>query len=229
MRRIWFAVVGIFALIQADIWTFLACLVSPGRRLGAVVTRYWGRLTLWGGAITTPVTGAENVRGGPFIIVANHSSILDICICSSALPLRFHFCSRPYFFWVPLVGWGMYFGGQISIDPKKPRAAARVLGRLQRRFNRGLSVLLFPEGTRSDGVLARYKRGPFRTAIRNGVPILPVHLDGVHERLPRGSFAVTPGHVRVTIGEPIPTAGLAEGDSRRLAKEVEDWTRAQVG
>lgn len=234
--------IGFVCGILATVWSTFATLAvlpfSPSGKLGAGVIRWWGRMVLGGCFIKLRVRGSEHLRGGPFVITPNHASMLDIPTASASLRTPFHFVSRPFFFKVPFLGWGMFFARQISLDPKKPKAAAQVLESLHTRLDKGISVLLYPEGTRSpDGKVQRYKRGPFATAVQNGVPILPVYLGGTSDLLPKKSLWPRPGVIEVTIGEPIPTAGLAPDGAedlralaavtKKLAQQVEDWTKAQ--
>ena len=103
------------------------------------------------------------------------------------------------------------------------------ISRSAKRLRRGVSVLLFPEGTRSDdGTLAKYRRGPFLTAIEEGAAVLPMHLTNAHLLLPKGTFSVRPGHVRVSFGDPVSVEGRTKGDARAMAAEVEAWTREQA-
>jgi len=213
--------VGVVACLYARI-------VSPGGRLGLAATAWWSRALLRVLGIPVVREQADDVGPGPYVVVSNHTSMLDICIAAAAVPVPFFFTSRPAYFRVPLLGWGMHLARHVPLDPTRPRQAAAALARLGERFERGFSVLLFPEGTRSfDGTLLRYRRGPFLTAIRHGIPVLPVYMEGVHERLRRGTLRLSPGEVRLTIGSPLPTAGLEESASRDLAQRVETWSREQ--
>jgi len=172
------------------------------------------------------LTLPERLPEGPCILVPNHASMLDICTIAAQVPVNLRFVSRPFFFKVPVVGWGMLVGGHVALDPKKPRDAARTLATLARVFSRGISLVLFPEGTRSaGGRVGHYKRGPFLTAIRNGVPVVPVYLGGLHAVLPRGRLLPRAGPVRVVVGAPIPTAGRDEREATELARRVEAWAR----
>jgi len=204
----------------------LGRVISRGCSIG--VRRLWARGILFSAGLPLRIRGKEHLSTrGPYLVVANHSSMLDIPVCAAALPVSLLFVSRPFFFKVPFLGWGMTLVGDVSLDPKQPRQAARVLRTLHTRFGLGLSLLLFPEGTRSpDGTVQRYKRGPFLTAIENQVPILPVCIEGTHEALPKRTFRIRPRTLGFTIGEPIPTEGLKPPDARKLAQRVEDWARS---
>lgn len=217
--------------VLATALTFLlsaaALPLSPGGAAGAVLTRWWARAMLLGAGVRMRREGLGHVPRAPCVIVANHSSMLDICVLAAALPLRFHFASRPLFFRIPVLGWAMHLARHARIDPKDPRGARHALDGLGARLRRGLSLCLFPEGTRSpDGRVRRYRRGPFLLAVENGVPVLPVRLDGVFPLLPKGSMRFRPGRVTVTIGAPVATGGQ---DARELAQRVESWTKEAGG
>jgi 1-acyl-sn-glycerol-3-phosphate acyltransferase len=227
MRSAFGTLVAILATVLMGTVALLSFLF--GRRYGALVTHLWGRVVLAGYGIRLETHGREHVGAGPYVITANHSSMLDIPTMAAAMPIRFHFVSRPFFFKVPFLGWGMRAAGHISIERGNAREAARTLQDLQARLACGLSVCLFPEGTRSpDGTVQRYKRGPFLTAVQTGTPVLPVSLGGVAARLPKKKLVASPGRIRVSFGEPIPTTGLDQRATKELARRVEEWTRAEA-
>jgi 1-acyl-sn-glycerol-3-phosphate acyltransferase len=85
----------------------------------------------------------------------------------------------------------------------------------------GSSVVSFPEGTRSrDGRVAPFKGGAFLAAIEAGVPVVPVGIQGAGAVLPPNGFRVRPGRIRITIGEPIPTQGLAISERVSIARRA---------
>ena len=223
-----------FATVWSILWTVLMgslALLSYlfGKRYGAWVTHQWGKGVLWGCGVRAEVVGREHVGKGPYVVVANHASLLDIPTTAAFVPVRFHFVSRPFFFKVPFMGWGMTAAGHISIERKSAREAAKTLDEIPSRFRKGLSVVLFPEGTRSpDGNVQKYKRGPMMTALQGEVEILPVAMAGISECLPKGKLVPVPGRIRVTFGEPIPTKGLTQRDTKALAQRIEDWTREEA-
>jgi 1-acyl-sn-glycerol-3-phosphate acyltransferase len=203
--------------------------ISPRGWLQQKLMWVWARTILAVSGVRLDIIGRERIGAGPYVIVCNHSSMLDICLCAAVVPIPFRFVSRPFFFKIPFLGWGMYCADHISIDPRNPREAKEKLPELGKRLQRGASVLLFPEGTRSeDGTLAKYRRGPFLTAIEEGFAVLPMHLSNAHLLLPKKSLSVRPGEVRVTFGDPVPVEGRTKGDARAMAAEVEAWTREQA-
>jgi 1-acyl-sn-glycerol-3-phosphate acyltransferase len=203
--------------------------ISPRGWLQQKLMWVWARTILAVSGVRLDIIGRERIGAGPYVIVCNHSSMLDICLCAAVVPIPFRFVSRPFFFKIPFLGWGMYCADHISIDPKNPREAKSKLPELGKRLQRGVSVLLFPEGTRSvDGNLAKYRRGPFLTAIEEGAAVLPMHLSNAHLLLPKGTFSIQPGRVRVTFGDPVSVQGKSKGDARQMAADVEAWTREQA-
>jgi 1-acyl-sn-glycerol-3-phosphate acyltransferase len=111
------------------------------------------------------------------------------------------------------------------------RAAAEVIGRFEEVLRAGKPLLVFPEGTRSeDGLVRSFKNGGFYAALRAGVPVVPVALEGTHKLMKKHALDTGDGHtmrhVRVRIGEPL--YGLKEGRESRLVVELRDRTHAAV-
>lgn len=147
----------------------------------------WGRL-LWR---TAPcwrlqVRGAERLPPGPVVIVANHQSVLDIPAIL-ALPTPIRVLAKPSLFSVPVMGWYMRFSRQIPVF--EADEAAGLLATCREHLANGVSVLVFPEGTRSEaGEIRRFHRGAFRLALDAGVPVLPVAVRGTEGILRKGSL-----------------------------------------
>jgi len=123
-------------------------------------------------------------------------------------------------------GWGLRLLRPISLDRSKPaRAMKQVLTQGVERLGTGMSVLIFPEGTRVDpGIRKRYNKSGSVVACRAGVPVLPVaHNAG--ERWPGRHWVKRPGVLRVRIGKPIETAGRMPDE---VLAEVEVWIEAQL-
>lgn len=150
-----------------------------------------------------------DVGPGPYIVVCNHTSVLDIPACLGLnLPLRV--VGRGGLSRVPVLGSWMRFSRQIVL-PDDPSTAARFVGECRAALDAGISVLVFPEGTRSrDARLGTFGRGAFRLALDSGIPILPVVIHGHHLALPKGSFLPPTRYqrVRMRVLDPIPPTGV---------------------
>ncbi len=158
------------------------------------------------------------------IYVANHSSLYDVPILFAALPVQLRIVAKAGLGRVPFIGWHLRLAGHLLVDRQKPGAA--VLKKMHRMAAQGVSLIVFPEGSRTrDGAVGRFKGGVFLLALDTGLPIVPVTVSGSREVMPRGRLMVRPSRVRVTVHEAIPTEGLPRAEARSLADRV----RAIVG
>jgi 1-acyl-sn-glycerol-3-phosphate acyltransferase len=116
--------------------------------------------------------------------------------------------------------------GHIPVPREDPRASLRALSDAARILReRGVSVLVFPEGGRTNGEMREFKEGAAYIAIKAGVPAVPVVLHNTRPILPMGSLIVRPGRVHLEILDPIPTQGLTLHDRARLNADL----RARIG
>lgn len=189
------------------------------------VTRLWARWILAAAGFDIEVEIEDQGRPlpeGPVVFVANHVSALDIPIVFLALPRSFRIVYKRSLLFVPLLGLFLFTGGHIAIERSRAFRARRSLDLAARRIRGGVSLALFPEGTRSgSGRVAGFKRGSFKLAADAGVPVVPVALIGVEDRV-RGS-RILPGRVRVKIGQ-----AHRPDDAEALARDVENWIQGEV-
>ncbi|MBN8217861.1 MAG: 1-acyl-sn-glycerol-3-phosphate acyltransferase [Spirochaetes bacterium] len=228
---------GLLAATLSIAWTFLICILSaiimpffPYSRAATRLLQIWcrGLLTLVGARLE--VRGLERIGpGGHFLLISNHQSLFDIPALIAAYPGPFRMVAKKELFRIPIFGWCMTAARFIPIDRKNRHRAAESLRKAAERIRSGVSVLLFPEGTRSpDGSLLPYKRGPFALALESGVPILPVVVSGTIQILHRRSFLHFGFGKKVVVvfGAPIPVAGRTADDRGRLMGEVESSTHS---
>ncbi|MBI4373112.1 MAG: 1-acyl-sn-glycerol-3-phosphate acyltransferase [Candidatus Omnitrophica bacterium] len=132
--------------------------------------------------------GAENLKPkGTYVLVANHQSIADI-IAVLHLSLPFKFIAKQELFWIPILGWSLWLARYIPLVRGDRISAKRALEQASGYLKRGISVLLFPEGTRSPhGEIQDFKAGAFKLAQEVGVPIVPIVIHGTRDLLPKGS------------------------------------------
>lgn len=173
------------------------------------------------------VLGQENVeKGKNYVVVANHQSMLDILAALAGLPLPVHFkfMAKKELFRVPFIGWHMAFADYIPLDRASPQSGKQALDKAREWMKKKVSVLFFPEGTRSlDGEMKRFKVGAFRVAQDTGVEILPVVMDGTGQALPKMSFIVKRmTHMTLSIGKPVavwPAENLEEA-AEKIREEM---------
>ena len=188
----------------------------------AMARRCWGPGVLRGAGVTLEVEGGEDVDWSkPHVFVSNHTSFLDIPVAFVAIRANLRFVAKSSLAWVPFLGWYMWATGMIFVDRGKTEHAIASMRRAGARIRAGASILAYPEGTRSlDGRIRELKRGAFVVALESGVPVVPIAIVGAERVLPPGGFRVRPGVVRVRIGAPIPTAGVAVEDRAAFVARV---------
>lgn len=205
--------------------TFLAMVIGRDRGASVWVCRHlWSPILLWAGGAKLEVEGQENVDPNrPTIYVGNHQSTIDIPAHFVSLPVNFRFVAKSQLKYVPLIGWYLWAAGHIFINRSNRQSAISSLEEAARKIRAGTSIFLYPEGTRSDdGSVLPFKKGPFALALKARVPVVPVTIEGSGKLMPKNSWRITPGPIRVKIGKPIDTTAFAEDDREGLARAVRD-------
>lgn len=184
----------------------LARFASPGLASRAVAAN-WARLVTWLTPVRVRVRGRENlVPGQSYVVVANHRSQYDIPIIYGFSGLDMRWVMKAEVLRIPLLGRGAVAVGHVAIDRENPEAARAAINSVLSDIRHGKGILFFPEGTRSkDGRLGRFKKGAFRVAIDQGLPILPVTINGTRRILPPGTIRLIPGMAELVIHPPVPT------------------------
>ena len=160
----------------------------------------------------------------PYVVVANHESFVDILLISH-LPFEMKWMSKSEFFKIPLLGWMMQLAGDIKLVRGDKKAGAQALIDSRDRLEKRVSVMIFPEGTRSkSGELGEFKDGAFRIAIQTGVPIIPLALLGTRDALIKHDWRFGSTRAEVRVLDPISTDGLTKAD----VPSLRDRTRAVV-
>jgi 1-acyl-sn-glycerol-3-phosphate acyltransferase len=157
--------------------------------------------------------------GGPFVVVANHQSILDILLLSH-VPREMKWVAKDELFRIPWVGWMLRMSGDIAIRRGHAESGGEALSRARAYLARGMSVIIFPEGTRSArGTLLPFKSGAFRLALDAGVPVLPIMVHGTAQGMPKGGPWVNPCRAVARLLEPVDSAPFGD-DAVRLRDAV---------
>jgi 1-acyl-sn-glycerol-3-phosphate acyltransferase len=182
------------------------CLFTPHpMHYNRASSRQFIRLILWSMGIQLAVEGQEHIPlNTSCIFMANHTSLLDVLVMVRAIPIHFNFISKKELVWAPFIGIGMIMAGDFLIDRSNPRKAKFCLDKVAKRLHQGGSVLIFPEGTRSqNGDLLPFKRGAFKLAKKTAATIVPCYIHGTSSIVKKKSLLASKGHIRVQFGAPI--------------------------
>jgi 1-acyl-sn-glycerol-3-phosphate acyltransferase len=191
------------------------------------MARVWSRFLLSVSFIHVRAEGLENLDPkANYVLVANHGSYMDIPALMAMLPLQFRFFAKKGLYRIPFLGSHLRRAGHLPVDRSNARNSLKSMTEGARIIaGRHVSVLLFPEGGRSAEGLHEFKEGAVYIAIKAGVPVVPVGIDGMRRLLPMGSIHLRSGEVIVKVGRPIPTEGMKLADrtalNQRLYEEVQ--------
>ena len=192
--------------------------------LSHIMARIWARSILFGSRIKVTVEGLSNIDPSKsYIYMSNHQSNFDIPVLLAHLKVQFRWLAKAELFRIPLFGIAMKRSGYISIDRSDRRSAFASLKRAAEIIRNGVSVLIFPEGTRSrDGNMRPFKKGGFVLATDSRVPIVPVIVHGTWPIMQKDRLRINPGDVVMEIGKPIETADYTRKTKDDLMEKVKD-------
>ena len=217
------------------LFSLLAILMSFFDRSGKLGHFYcdvpWAKVILWIFGVTVNVKGSENVDSEvPRVYVTNHQSYFDIFALFAYLPVNFRFVLKQELMKIPLFGFAIKSAGHVALDRTDPRKAVKSMDEAAEKMKRGISMLIFPEGTRSkDGRLQPFKNGGFRLALKAGSDIVPVAIINSRHIMPKGSLRINKGAFGLNIGKPISIEDYSKKDVDRLMKVVRDAIMSQMG
>lgn len=204
------SLVKIFLVVIASVLGGIAALLFiPINKQGRAfhwVARTYSKFVLKICGVKVKTIGVENLQPGKsYIYVSNHASGFDIPAVIGGIPDQIRIVYKKELEKVPFFGWGLKFGKTyIAIDRARGPEAARSLDEAADKIRSGASVLLFAEGTRTkDGKLQPFKRGAFNLAVKSGVPVIPLTINGSFKILPKKKLRIIPGDITLVIDKPI--------------------------
>lgn len=221
----------VFLAVAVPVTFVFSALVVVGRAAGAGRRFFdwahgtWSRTLLAAGGIRVAARGVEHLdRGGPQVLMANHQSLLDILALFQALPVSLRFVAKMELSRIPLFGAAVRRAGHVFIDRSNPTQAVEAMREAGERMKReGLTLGLFPEGTRSrDGELRPFRRGTFVLAIETQTVLVPVAVHGGPGILRPGDRRLEPGTLHVRCGEPVLLEGMDRDDRDELLRDTRD-------
>jgi 1-acyl-sn-glycerol-3-phosphate acyltransferase len=181
------------------------------------IARLWANSLLAISLSPVQVLGEQNLPNRTAVFASNHLSYMDTPVLFAKLPFQFRIFAKSSLWKLPFIGWYLHRSGQVPIDEKNTRTAIASLLRGTKTLDAGLSILLFPEGGRSEsGHLKPMMSGAAFLAIRAKVPLVPLCLVGTHELLPIHTYHLRPRPLKLIVGEPLPTENLTPRDADSL-------------
>ena len=207
--------------------------LTPEHAASTWAMKAWSKASLTGLGIDATVRGADRVPPGGLLYAANHQSLLDILVLGAVLPGDLKWAAKRSLMNIPFLGWHLALSGHVPVERRAGRrAAVETIRRFEQVLRAGKQLLVFPEGTRSeDGTVKDFKNGGFHAAVRAGVRVVPVALDGTYRLMgkhaPDTGDMHRPRRVIVEIGEPILPGG--DGKEKGRVEALRDRAREAVG
>lgn len=194
--------------------------------------RAWSWLILATTGVDVTVTGLERiVPGKTYVFVANHQSIYDIPCLFWSIPFQLRIIAKESLGNFPMLGPHLKRTGHMLVDRSKPDRSG-IFGWASRLTSNGLSLIVFPEGTRSrTGMMGKFKGGSIMLAMQAGLPIVPISVIGSRHVMKKGELTTRPGQVRLIVHDPIEPAANAEPsvqEVRQFANRIRDIIRPTV-
>jgi len=220
------------------ICTIIVCILIffsiPFDRNGRIVHFYfavpWAKLILGVCGVKVRAWGQENLDArANRIYMTNHQSYFDIFVLLACLTVDFKFIMKQELMKIPLFGFAVKRAGYIGIQRDNPRKAVQSINEAVEKMKSGVSVLIFPEGTRGiNGRLQPFKRGGFNLALRSGCDIVPVAISNSYRIVPKGSLKINKGSIDIHIGRYISVKGYNRGNITQLMDKVKNAMLKQI-
>jgi 1-acyl-sn-glycerol-3-phosphate acyltransferase len=220
--------IAVYTIVLGTV-SVASSVVDPSGYFAHRCARLWSWLILATTGVEVRHEGLERLQaGGTYMFVSNHQSIYDIPIIFATVPFQLRIIAKESLGRFPFLGWHLSRTGHMLVDRANPDRA-KIFSQWSQLAARGLSLIVFPEGTRSaDGLVGRFKGGSFLLAIRAGLPIVPVSVSGSRHVMLKGRLMTCPGRVRLVVHGPIPTTELEPtvDQARQLAEQVSETIRS---
>jgi len=215
---------GLLLTLLAGWLTMLVAILWNPRAASRYIAANWGRLMAWLTPMLVTVEGRENAAPDrTYVVVSNHQSQYDIFLVYGWLKLDLKWVMKAELRKVPGVGIGCEKAGHIFVDRSNPEQARKAVSDALERVGDGVGILFFAEGSRSvDGRLRAFKKGAFRIAASQGLPILPITIIGTRDIQRPKSMWIFPGRVRMVIHPVIEVDGREPQDIVALLKQTRD-------
>ena len=225
MARTSIIILGIILVtFFSAVMAILVSFVDTGGLTTHKVVRIWAKYILAISNIRVTVKGLSNLKPDrSYIYMPNHMSNFDIPVLQAYLPVQFRWLAKAELYKIPIFGYAMKRAGYISIDRSDRKSAIESLNRAAKIIRNGVSVVIFPEGTRSrTHHIQPFKKGGFFLAVDSGVPIIPIIIHGTEQIMPKKQILIKPGNVTLEISKPIDSSDYNRKTKDDLMEKVRD-------
>ncbi len=215
----------LWVVLTTIFWDTIAIIISFFTRTGNpvhIIARIWARGILYVSRIRVKVNGLNQIDPTQsYVYMSNHQSNFDIPVLLAHLPVQFRWLAKAELFKIPLFGRAMQGAGYVKIDRFNQESAFQSIKEAAAKMKDGVSVMIFPEGTRSrDGRIRPFKKGGFIMAVDAGVPIVPIVLQGTWSIMEKSSLQINTGDVVINLEKPIATTNYSRQNKDELIEAV---------
>ena len=215
----------LWVVLTTIFWGTIAIIISFFTRTGNpvhIIARIWARGILYVSRIRVKINGLNKIDPShSYVYMSNHQSNFDIPVLLAHLPVQFRWLAKAELFKIPLFGRAMQGAGYVKIDRFNQESAFQSIKEAAAKMKDGVSVMIFPEGTRSrDGRIRPFKKGGFIMAVDAGVPIVPIVLQGTWSIMEKSSLQINTGDVVLNIEKPIATTSYSRQNKDELIEAV---------
>ena len=193
-----------------SIFAMIFALIDRSHTLYFKLSKYFSGGVLWLSGIKLEITGLENLdEKKTYVFVSNHSSQYDIVVLQKTIPNRMAMIFKKELAKIPFFGWQLAMGPYVMIDRENYEKALKSIDEAKEKMQKhNISIVVFAEGTRSNtGEIQPFKRGAFRLATQVGYPIIPTTIIGSNKIMPKGTYRLRRGTIKVHFDKPIVSSG----------------------
>lgn len=194
-----------------SILAMIFSLIDRSHTLYFKLSKYFSGGILWISGIKLDITGLENIdKDKTYVFVSNHSSQYDIVVLQKTIPNRMAMIFKKELAKIPFFGWQLALGPYVMIDRENYEKALQSIDEAKLKMQKhNISIVVFAEGSRSKtGEIQPFKRGAFRLATQVGYPIIPTTIVGSNKIMPKGTYKLRPGTIKIHFDKPIQSEGI---------------------
>jgi 1-acyl-sn-glycerol-3-phosphate acyltransferase len=228
IHTIYVIIISLLSTFYTSLKVILLVFRSPYSKRANKVIKDWANSLLKVGGIRLEVFGRENIQPDkPYIYLANHQGNYDIMASFSAIPGTSRFVAKKELFGIPVFAQAMRVAGMIEIDRGNSMKAKKTLDNaIHTIHNHNVSIIVFPEGTRSrDGKIHPFKKGGVMLALKGKIDVVPTSISGSFHIMQKDSWKLNKGKVKVVFSKPISVNNFEIKDRNKLIEIVEKQVR----